>query len=73
VDYLRNQRGSTAIAPFSSRAKESASIAVPVSWESLGRLKDAQPMHVDDFSMRGDPWKGYARVKQKLPTGKRRK
>jgi bifunctional non-homologous end joining protein LigD len=70
VDYLRNQRGSTAIAPYSSRANKNASIAIPVSWESLGRLKSAQPAHVDDFSApRADPWKGYFRVKQKLPRG----
>ena len=48
IDYLRNQRGSTAIAPYSSRAKDSASIALPVSWPALGKLKNAQPAHVDD-------------------------
>jgi bifunctional non-homologous end joining protein LigD len=72
IDYLRNQRGSTAIAPYSSRAKDSASIALPVSWPALGKLKNAQPAHVDDTPPRSDPWKGYFQVKQKLPTGKRR-
>jgi bifunctional non-homologous end joining protein LigD len=69
VDYLRNQRGSTAIAPYSSRAKDSASIALPISWPALGRLKNAQPAHVDDTPPRSDPWKGYFQVKQKLPRG----
>ena len=72
IDYLRNQRGSTAIAPYSSRAKDSASIALPVSWPALGRLKNAQPAHVDDPAPGSDPWTGYFKVKQKLPTGKRR-
>jgi bifunctional non-homologous end joining protein LigD len=68
VDYLRNQRGSTAIAPYSTRARDSASIALPVSWEALGRLKDAEPVHVGDFSPpRADPWRGYFQAKQKLP------
>jgi bifunctional non-homologous end joining protein LigD len=68
IDYLRNQRGASAIAPFSSRARESASIAVPVSWDALGRLKGAQLAHVDDFARpRSDPWKGYFTLKQKLP------
>ena len=68
VDYLRNQRGATAIAPFSSRARKGAPVAWPVSWQQLGRLKDAQPAHADDFKLpSSDPWKGYFRVKQKLP------
>ena len=67
VDYLRNQRGATAIAPFSSRARKGAPVAWPVSWTQLARLKSAQPMHVDDVSLGADPWKGYFGVKQKLP------
>ncbi len=67
VDYLRNQRGATAIAPFSSRTRKGAPLAWPVSWTQLARLKDAQPAHVDDVSRGPDPWKSYFRVKQKLP------
>lgn len=67
VDYLRNQRGATAIAPFSSRARKGAPVAWPVSWAQLSRLKNAQPAHVDGVSLGADPWKGYFRVKQKLP------
>jgi bifunctional non-homologous end joining protein LigD len=67
VDYLRNQRGATAIAPFSSRARKGAPVAWPVSWAQLTRLKNAQPAHVDEFSLGADPWKGYFRTRQKLP------
>ena len=42
IDWLRNERGATAIAPFSLRAREGAPVAVPVSWEELGRLKSAR-------------------------------
>jgi bifunctional non-homologous end joining protein LigD len=66
VDYLRNTRGATAIAPFSSRAKKGAPFAVPLSWQSLGKLGHAHPYSVGD-APRGDPWKGYAKFKQKLP------
>jgi bifunctional non-homologous end joining protein LigD len=67
VDYLRNQRGATAIAPFSSRARKGAPVAWPLSWAQLARLKNAQPAHIEDFKLGPDPWKGYFNVRQKLP------
>jgi bifunctional non-homologous end joining protein LigD len=39
VDWLRNQRGATAIAPYSTRARPKAPIAVPVSWRELARVE----------------------------------
>jgi bifunctional non-homologous end joining protein LigD len=67
VDYLRNQRGASAIAPYSSRARKGAPVAWPVSWAELGRLKNAQPHHVGDRAKGADPWRGYFGVRQKLP------
>jgi len=32
IDYLRNERGASAIAPYSPRARETPSVATPVSW-----------------------------------------
>jgi bifunctional non-homologous end joining protein LigD len=71
IDYLRNQRGASAIAPYSSRARKGASIAVPVAWSALARLRNAQPARVGEFSPRGDPWKGYFALRQRLPRGTR--
>ena len=39
VDWLRNQRGSTAIVPWSTRAKPNASVAIPLSWDELRRAR----------------------------------
>jgi len=41
VDWLRNQRGATAIAPYSTRARPNAPIAVPVSWRELAKVEGA--------------------------------
>lgn len=35
IDYLRNQRGATAISPYSTRARNHAPVAVPISWDEL--------------------------------------
>ena len=70
IDYLRNQRGSTAIAPFSTRARKGAYVALPVSWQGLAKLASAHPADIKSaprFARGKDPWAGYFKVKQSLP------
>ncbi len=41
VDYLRNSYAQTSVCPYSLRANEKASLAMPVNWSELDGLKSA--------------------------------
>lgn len=69
IDWLRNERGSTAIAPYSTRARDGAPVAVPVNWDELAGLEAANLFRLDDVVTRigqPDPWSGYGSVRQSL-------
>jgi bifunctional non-homologous end joining protein LigD len=72
IDYLRNSREATAVAPYSTRARNGAPVSVPIGWPELGALKSASQYTVKNLMQRlsrqrKDPWAGIGRVKQKLP------
>jgi bifunctional non-homologous end joining protein LigD len=69
IDYLRNERGSTAIAPYSSRARQGAPVAVPVAWDEVESLSAANAFSLEAAAERAanDPWQGYAKLRQSLP------
>ena len=48
IDYLRNQRGSTAILPYSARVRSGAPVAVPIAWGELKDFKNAHPFSISD-------------------------
>lgn len=72
LDYLRNDRESTAVAPWSPRARSGVPVAMPLEWKEL-KADKAQAFHVSDFSqwqnrLRRDPWKTMNAVAQDLPS-----
>lgn len=48
IDWLRNQRGSTAVLPYSARARSGGPIAVPIGWGELPDMRDAHPFTIFD-------------------------
>ncbi|MXO70249.1 DNA ligase D [Alteraurantiacibacter buctensis] len=48
IDWLRNQRGSTAVLPYSARARAGAPVAVPIAWDELAEVENAHPFSIDD-------------------------
>jgi bifunctional non-homologous end joining protein LigD len=70
LDYLRNDRGSTAVAPYSTRARSGAPVALPLNWKDLNS-KTRPTFHVADFNswkkrLSRDPWAEMDGVKQRL-------
>ncbi len=72
VDYLRNERDATAVAPYSSRARLSMSAALPLEWSEL---KDPKPpkfviAQFDDWRdrLRRNPWKAMLEIEQEIPS-----
>ena len=59
IDWLRNERGSTAIAPFSVRARPGAPVAMPVAWDELSGIRSASAFGTDAAHERG--WQGVVR------------
>jgi bifunctional non-homologous end joining protein LigD len=69
IDWLRNERGSTAIAPYSTRAKKNAPVAMPVSWKELEKLESANPFGIEDAMgrlARPDPWASYEDLRRSV-------
>jgi bifunctional non-homologous end joining protein LigD len=52
VDWLRNERGATAIAPYSLRARAGGPVAVPVTWDELGELSGPDVFGMADMEER---------------------
>ena len=63
VDYLRNQRGATAVAAYSTRARPGAAVSMPIAWEELASVGPAYftvlnaPARL--ASLERDPWEGF--------------
>ncbi|HET9100804.1 MAG TPA: DNA ligase D, partial [Acidobacteriaceae bacterium] len=71
IDYLRNDRGSTSVAPFSPRARHGAPVAVTMEWKELDSAKPPRFLVADFFEwksrLRHDPWAAMLKRRQAIP------
>jgi bifunctional non-homologous end joining protein LigD len=73
IDWLRNGRGATSIASYSLRARPTAGVSMPLSWEELGRVKAGDAFTLDNAVKRlkrrkSDPWASIDSVAQTIPS-----
>ena len=78
IDYLRNGRGATAVAAFSTRARPGAAISTPLGWEELSEAVKADHYRLDNIvrrldALKRDPWEDFFTVRQILPAPRRKK
>ncbi|HTN86254.1 MAG TPA: non-homologous end-joining DNA ligase [Sorangium sp.] len=71
IDYLRNTRGATSVAAYSTRARPGAPVSTPLSWEELGPEVRADQFTIRNLperlaSLKEDPWARYGKVRQKI-------
>jgi bifunctional non-homologous end joining protein LigD len=73
IDYLRNVRGATSVAAYSTRAKPEAPVSVPLDWDELSPRIRSDHYTIANLSSRlgglkADPWARYWTIRQKLPS-----
>ncbi|WP_181706191.1 non-homologous end-joining DNA ligase [Chthonobacter rhizosphaerae] len=66
IDWLRNRPYSTAIVPWSLRARANASAAVPLGWDEVEKLKAANQFDLKAAIARPDPWDDFFAVRQRI-------
>jgi len=71
VDYLRNARGATSIAPYSTRACPGAPVSVPLGWDELASFDPSVPLTLRTLGEHlghawRDPWRELPAVRQRL-------
>jgi bifunctional non-homologous end joining protein LigD len=72
IDYLRNDPTSTAVAPYSTRSRAGAPVAMPIRWDQVKTGLDPCDYTVATVPallrrQRSDPWAAMLEVKQFLP------
>lgn len=65
IDWIRNGRGATSIAPYSIRARAGAKVSMPIAWEELNTVAPDGIDMAEALRRIGssDPWNGFFQIK----------
>lgn len=72
VDYVRNSRGATAVAAYSTRARQGAPVSTPITWDELAKEPDPAAFNVRTVPGRlagrppEFPWEGFFTLRQSI-------
>lgn len=66
IDWIRNTKGATSVAPYSIRLRNTVSVSMPISWNELNKIKPNEitlKMAIQRLK-RKDPWENFFDVNQ---------
>ncbi len=71
IDYLRNNRGATTVAAYSTRAKKYAPVSMPLSWNELDPKIKPNSFNINNAikrlnHLKEDPWHDFFKIKQTI-------
>ncbi|WP_434512893.1 DNA ligase D [Desulfitobacterium sp. AusDCA] len=68
IDWIRNGRGATSIAPYSLRARKGAGVSMPIAWDELDTVAPDGINMAEALRRIGgnDPWQDFFRNNQQL-------
>ncbi|MFT4066830.1 DNA ligase D [Paraburkholderia sp.] len=71
IDYLRNNRGSSTVAAFSTRARPGLGVSMPLAWDEVANTTGGDQWNIANVHERlaglsGDPWADYAKTRQRI-------
>lgn len=61
IDWVRNTRGATSIAPYSLRARKNATVSMPIAWKDLDKIKPNEitmKKAIERLKL-SNPWKDF--------------
>ena len=72
IDYLRNDRGATTVAAYSTRVGAGAPVSTPIRWDELNRTMTPDRYRIDNLpkrlgALKNDPWQDFFQIRQGLP------
>jgi len=78
LDYLRNERGATAVAPYSTRARAQAPVSAPLFWAELDPKLKSDHFNVKNIlrrinGLKKDPWEGFFKIRQSIKISAKQK
>jgi bifunctional non-homologous end joining protein LigD len=78
IDYLRNGRGATSIAAYSTRSRQGAPISTPVAWDELAAGLQPDSYNIHNIrrrltALKEDPWTDYFSIRQQITSEMRKK
>ncbi len=77
IDYLRNDRGATTVAAYSTRAGSGAPVSTPIRWDELNSAMAPGRYRIDNLprrlaALKKDPWQDFFQVRQSITKSMRK-